>query len=273
MLRPSRSSLSKGGRLALTGLFALLLCVGCTLTVSLDGLAGYPAEPDAADTSLPDAQDGPPESALSDVQAEDHSAAPDAGCGPFTVPGTSSLSDMFGGTLLPNWGSNDACLQETGGAMVAQPLANATNSYCLGSTANVYHLTCDSVTVKVSAAAQTLGVQTFIYISATDTADQLLLFVEAGGFSLGPRDGPGAIPITTPYSPTSDLWWRLRETGGELFFESSPNGSTWALRGRGPSPMPFDKVRVTLGAGTYKAIASPGTARFQCFNAAPAACP
>ena len=198
----------------------------------------------------------------------------DPGDGPIAVPGASSFSDDFAsGSFAPNWFPVDeSCVHEAGGELVAQPAPNTVDSYCFAWTTSSYRLASDSVAVKVPEVTTqaTIGVQTFIYLETADGSQELVLLLEGGGFQLY-GTGPTLV-VTGGYDPQEDLWWRLREAGGDLFFETSPDGTTFVLRGQWPDPIVLDDVRVGLGAGAWQALASPGQARFDCYNL-PAPCP
>jgi hypothetical protein len=73
------------------------------------------------------------------------------------------------------------------------------------------------------------------------------------------------------YDP-SDLWWRLRESGGVLYFDTSMDGKTFQNRGSIPDPAPLDSVTVGLGAGENVDAGDAGEAEFRCYNL-PGSCP
>jgi hypothetical protein len=202
-------------------------------------------------------------------------------CGPFSVPAASSLSDDFGdATPGPNWSKYaGACANETDGELVVTLPAND-HAYCGFGTKSTYHLTCDSLSFKVPAALANRvgGVQTFVYLTTADASDQealILLEKEAGRvverrfiFTRGFQSDPD-FEIDEPYDPSNDLWWRISEAGGELFFSTSPDGASWNERGHGAVPMSFDDIFVRIGAGNDESISDPGEARFDCYNIAP----
>jgi hypothetical protein len=283
----------RGRRPSAARLGALLLPVGfvgtslvhlgaCDLSYlgSGDGGGGGPAGADASiDGARLDAaadRSGVVDSAMDGTM----DGGSETDCGPFLVPGTSSLSDDFSsGSLSPNWFTPTASsVQETGGELVTTPVPNDPGSYCFAGTNQSYHLTCDSITVRIpQVGTQEHGVQTFIYVDGVNNPDRLNIILEDTGFVMyaSQPDGGmlGMIQVSAPYEPTPDLWWRVRETGGNVYFETSPDGTTWTVQGQGPDPIPLDDVTVLLGAGTYEAIANPGAAKFQCYNVPAASCP
>jgi hypothetical protein len=98
-------------------------------------------------------------------------------------------------------------------------------------------------------------------------APTMVLFVENGRFSLGEVGTPG--PFTGAYDPVADAWWRIGESAGSFVFETSPTGVSWIERGSIPITASYDDIGIAFGAGTYLPVASPGRARFRCFNQPP----
>lgn len=185
----------------------------------------------------------------------------------FATPPASSLSDDF--STIPfadDWTQNDTCMAQQVGELVATPSPGG--SFCLAYTKAGYHLTCDSITVQVpEVTPPTVGVQTVIYLAASDNSHPVQLLLEGGGFELDA--GADIIPTPGAYDPTNDRWWRLAEHDGDLSFLTSPDGMTWNVRGHGPVPRLFDDVSIVLGAGTWEAVATPGEAHFHCYNTPP----
>jgi hypothetical protein len=72
------------------------------------------------------------------------------------------------------------------------------------------------------------------------------------------------------YSHTTHLWWRIREAGGTVFWETSADGTTWTQRAsRATSAIGFSLTAMrpgfhveTWGSGDP----SPGAAKFARFN-------
>ncbi|MBK9261610.1 MAG: hypothetical protein IPM54_17615 [Polyangiaceae bacterium] len=79
--------------------------------------------------------------------------------------------------------------------------------------------------------------------------------------------------IRTPSSPSfnttpSHRFWQFRESGGDTYFETSPDGQNWAIRAQTPTAdlFPVDLVQVALGGGAAAGQASPGEVRFDKLN-------
>ncbi|MEU8316620.1 MULTISPECIES: hypothetical protein [Actinomycetes] len=104
-----------------------------------------------------------------------------------------------------------------------------------------------SASLTVVANSTTAGTRAGFYYSPLD--GYLRCMSDVGGF-----DGAAAI---IPYNSTYHLWLRLREAGGTLYWETSPDGYSWAVQrtlttpawvGAGPVTMELIGAR-TGGAG------------------------
>ncbi|HJQ08665.1 MAG TPA: LamG-like jellyroll fold domain-containing protein [Candidatus Saccharimonadales bacterium] len=73
------------------------------------------------------------------------------------------------------------------------------------------------------------------------------------------------------YSATTMRWWRIREAGGTVFMETSPDAATWTVRRSFPKAFDLSRLKVVLQAGTYQAVANPGVAKFDNLNTPPPA--
>jgi hypothetical protein len=183
----------------------------------------------------------------------------------FSTPALSSLVDDFAGTtiaspwLVPN---NGMCITQASGSLLADLVAN-NEEYCVAYAQGGWHLTCDSVTFEVAhTPAQVVGVQTVLYLDAPSTQTVVSVILEANSLQWSLASNQ-----YFPYDATADRWWRLRENDGELYFETSPDGATFATLSSGSDPASLDDIHPDIGAGTYKNIVNPGSAAFRCFNA------
>jgi hypothetical protein len=77
-------------------------------------------------------------------------------------------------------------------------------------------------------------------------------------FSDGLPDSAGV-----PYSPTNDRWWKLRESAGRIYLDTSPNGVQWTPKLDIGVPITLDNNKVMFG--TYEdgtSLTAGGTAKF-----------
>jgi hypothetical protein len=72
------------------------------------------------------------------------------------------------------------------------------------------------------------------------------------------------------YDPAQHAWWRIRESGGTLFWETAPDGKAWVVQAQ-LSALPFaiDVLDVDVMSGTYQSQASPGQSHFDNLNLPP----
>jgi hypothetical protein len=65
------------------------------------------------------------------------------------------------------------------------------------------------------------------------------------------------------YDPAAHRWWRLRESDGTTFWETSPDNATWTVLHSMPNPFALTAVTVRLEAGVSgTAVGAPGVAIF-----------
>jgi hypothetical protein len=99
--------------------------------------------------------------------------------------------------------------------------------------------------------------------------DKVVLKVGEGLF-FGSYRATGAPSFThvreVAYDPAAHRWLRIREQLGTLFYEYSADGCDWKLLAGVPTPFDVTTMKVELAAGTYLAVAAPGTAVFDNLN-------
>lgn len=61
-------------------------------------------------------------------------------------------------------------------------------------------------------------------------------------------------------------WWRVREVGGTVFWETSPNGSNWDIRRSATTPITITALFPYIIAGHFGSESSPGIAEFDNVN-------
>ncbi|MFE6597233.1 hypothetical protein ACFU9O_02340 [Streptomyces albidoflavus] len=150
------------------------------------------------------------------------------------MPLLTGLVDNFNDNVIgPNWGNSYGGATETGGRARVPCAAGVYAGY---QTGRAWTLVGASVYLKlVTLPAASTG---------TDVSANFLVTSATAGTSIGFKynavtsklrlqanvayyDG-AAIELT--YSPTDHLWLRLREDGTNVYWDTSPNGSTWTNR-------------------------------------------
>lgn len=72
-----------------------------------------------------------------------------------------------------------------------------------------------------------------------------------------------------PYDPVAHLWWRIREEGSTVYFETSPDGLDWTTRHSVPTPPGIATMRLGLGLVPGTDPSPPLETRFDDLNGTP----
>ncbi len=102
-------------------------------------------------------------------------------------------------------------------------------------------------------------------------------------FQLHHRDGQAAFKVdegeivarigdqetAVPYTMASHLWWRIRESGGTLFLETSPDAHSWTVIHSGATPPWINEVAVGIGTVSPSDATKLGETQWDNLNAMP----
>lgn len=173
-------------------------------------------------------------------------------------------------------------VNETGGAMTVAPTAStATVAYNGYVSQNLYDLTGSGIYISVSSIASSPAGEQIYFAVGPDTDHTYGFYKDAANLVFFFRNGTTLTTVTgIVFSGTSHRWWKIRESGGTIFFDTGPhppatnppssgeytNQASVALS----SSIIPDKtaVKVGFGAGTNVSVASPVTPLFNGINAA-----
>ena len=186
-------------------------------------------------------------------------------------PATDLRDDFNDGVQGPLWARaftmGGATLAEQGGYAVFTPVQGAVCESAYVS-ATSYDLAGSSLTTYAFQVTRESASATYTFLMAQDeSGNQAIIEMTAGNMTAAQK--VGGIPSTlasVPYNGATHAWWRLRESGGMIFWETSPDGMTWSMLAMGPSPVTLSPIDVSLGAGVTLGTASPGLARFDSIN-------
>ena len=115
-------------------------------------------------------------------------------------------------------------------------------------------------------------------------ADPVNTWIDQAGFSFEAgilkffytRAGNSTTVASVTYSSTSHAWWRLRESSGTVYWETSSDGSTWTARAStATTNLSVDPSNVVLLLSTKEldADSSPGSSKFSSLNTPPSGNP
>ncbi len=130
------------------------------------------------------------------------------------------------------WVNNFGTVSETGGR------ARVTCDAGFNAYSSALAWTLDESAVFLRAYPNALGgatveswVQMLIKSSVNGTDLAMERDAVANTLKMGSRASFGYTAVTTiAYDATAHAWWRIRETGGQTFWETAPDGIVWTLR-------------------------------------------
>jgi hypothetical protein len=182
--------------------------------------------------------------------------------------------DLYHATTNPTgrWTVNLTSLEvvrEVNGRVEIRPPGNqAGNSYFSFYSATTYDLTASEVRLEL-VRPLVAHANAYTHLSAfVTTGDSVAIGVRGGQLVCSYTvSGTLTAVATVPYDAARHRWLRLREQGGTLFWETSPQGTEWTvLASRTPPPVVLTALFLVTGAGTSGPVAAPGVAVFDNFN-------
>jgi hypothetical protein len=204
------------------------------------------------------------------------SPSPGRGSYSFLNPvAISAPADRFAGTAVDSllWtvtAQTGGTVTEGGGALKLSPNANTGTAQLAVTSNGRYGLNGSSLTVQVpSVVNMGCNVNNSLRIRANST-NELEFWAECGNLeAIKVVNGVETNIVNIPYSPTDHLWWRIRETAGTTYWETSPDNVTWTVRASAPSTglIPLDDLSVMFYSETYgTGTSTPGTAKYANMN-------
>jgi hypothetical protein len=180
-----------------------------------------------------------------------------------------TLSDNFNDNTVDTskWDTYGAGVAEVNQRVEIRPQPNIANSF-EGYQSHVTHdLTDSSVQLEV---VQTLRAVPggFVFLEAGPDDNNRVIF-QAGEHRLRCIQavaGTFTTLLTLSYDPFLHRWWRLRDSQGKVYWETSPDGVHWAVLFFADRPVDLFNVELGFGTGLPQAAASPGVAVFDSFN-------
>src|SRR6185437_10786798 len=158
-----------------------------------------------------------------------------------------------------SWVDNPETVTQVNGQLVFTLAPNA-DAYAAYVSSASYDLTGSSVVLQVPTSANpATSAQTNLFLDGP-ASTSILMQEEKGQLYLSIETASGTQDIgSVLYDPVQHAWWRIRESGGTLFWETAPDGKAWAVQAQlSPLPFPVDVLDVDIQCGTYKAEANPG---------------
>ena len=159
------------------------------------------------------------------------------------------------------WSPYGGAEAEVNGRLEIRPRSGIAPTYGGYTSSAAYDLTGSQVAmelVRAPRAAEALEVYLTIERDAGNAASLLV----TSGLLFCSQKVAGTITdvVTVPYDPAAHRWLRFRERAGTLFYEASPDGTSWTDVAAVPVPFDVSAVKVDVAAGAYSPVPSPGVA-------------
>jgi hypothetical protein len=187
----------------------------------------------------------------------------------------SSFSDDFDdGVRAITWSRTFAeagCSVVEKAGQVVLSVAPGTRPFCAYATSHAYDLQDDQAVIRVP---QMIDVRSnaHVYFHAIDRNRASVQIIQEGGELVARRQRGGDYQfiIDDLYSTTKHLWWRLREGGGTLFWETSSDGRAWTILYQELAPLDVSAVDIEFGLGVFSTGGiEPGALHVDDYNRAP----
>ena len=99
-----------------------------------------------------------------------------------------------------------------------------------------------------------------LMVVKTLNVDEINFSVNGGTINAYCRvGGVDGTPQSATYVPATHRWLRIREAGGTLYWDTSPDGTTWALFHSLAAPFAVTALTVRLLAGDWDSPVTPET--------------
>lgn len=183
---------------------------------------------------------------------------------------TGSLVDSFDtGEFFPNWESlSDAsCTIARGGGNLAMSFTGAGPSFCGIDSRHLFDLRDSEVVLDAALVPQQPGFAAYLTLSRVGDDDTRVEINRGSDLVFRQTvDGAEVGTGSTPYSAVNHRYWRLRESDGTIFWDTSPDGSSWTTQGEASAMFDLGQLQISAGTG-YFGDGAPIIARFGGVNA------
>ena len=190
---------------------------------------------------------------------------------PFVCGALPQMADDFNDGLLETakwnaFGDPGTSAVEAGGvARMTLADNSATYKYAQFVSRCTYDARGHAVVVRsISRPRAAPGAETSLCLTHVDTmARQVCIDYSNDTMAAIYNNGTGGnVLASRTYNPALDRFWRLKEQAGNVYWETSSNGSGWATLLATGAPTDMSSVLVEMFGGTFMPVATPGLAEF-----------
>ncbi|HKX73256.1 MAG TPA: LamG-like jellyroll fold domain-containing protein [Candidatus Saccharimonadales bacterium] len=186
---------------------------------------------------------------------------------PVPTNPANQLTDTFTGATVDanKWVFSGATTQtKQNDTLTVTPKANASGYYGLTSKKAI-DLSSDAVFVEVPQTTGNNAAETQIILELNGP-NKIIMSKSGTTLSLRHKLNDVSYNTSVPYDATAMRWWKIRETAGTVYLETSPDATTWTVQRSFERAFDLSKLYLTLRAGTGSNIANPGAAVFDNLN-------
>jgi hypothetical protein len=158
-------------------------------------------------------------------------------------------------------------VREINGRIELTPRSGAAGQYSGIESSSTYDLTDSAAHVELVQTLRAADDAAVIFVASIDSNNSVY-FAVIGGFLRCFQNVASTRTqlLKVPYDAAAHRWLRLREKAGVLFWETSPDGGTWAVLFSKPNPIALTAVEIDLQVGLDSSVPAPGMAVFDNFN-------
>lgn len=189
-----------------------------------------------------------------------------AGTGTPPTGPTVLFTDTFTSPLTNQWTVSPNGVSISGGQLLISTSGVAAGNYPAVETTAKYKLTSGAFTAKVpTILPRTGGNYETCIETGPDYGNNAGMMVDQWAFRGYITTGGTRTDydFTVTYSATTHAWWRIRENTGTIYFETSPDGTTWTTQKTAPHSWSSASCYLICKAGYWGSTVPPAqTARW-----------
>jgi hypothetical protein len=148
------------------------------------------------------------------------------------------------------WVGSGTCSARIVGGAAQIDFPGTGGSFCGVDTDRLLDLTGDAISFEMVAGPDDPTFVTFGELVTPDQVNRVDIRISDGTVRM--RQVLAGSPVTSasiPYDATAHRFWRLREAGGRIFWDSSPDGATWRSRADATAQVEITAMYFTMAAG------------------------
>lgn len=184
-----------------------------------------------------------------------------------------TITDDFSGSSIDSgiWteyigGSATASLNGSGQLLLALPSSSTASDYATIET-DPYDFTDGIVQIEVNGVPDQATTANGVLYANTDSNNWFRIVLEQGTLYFQRKNaGVSATLASVAFVLATHKWWRIREYGGDVKYETSPDGYNWTEQASYTHGMTITSMKGILKASTYENVTDPGTFTVESFN-------